>query len=142
MTSLTIIGLLIPYNDPDLLGSSSVDAASSPYVLVFKRAGVNGLDHLVNATICVSIFSIALASVFAGSRTLTAMAETGYAPKPFTYVDKSGRPLFSLLVLLAFGPIAYISVSSSGGDVFSWLMALSGLSILFTWGSICLCHIR
>jgi len=24
----------------------------------------------------------------------------------------------------------------------SWLLALSGLSTLFTWGSICMCHIR
>lgn len=36
---------------------------------------------LVNVTICVSVLSIGLSAVYAGSRTLTAMAETGYAPK-------------------------------------------------------------
>ncbi|KAJ9113580.1 hypothetical protein QFC20_001932 [Naganishia adeliensis] len=142
ITSLTIIGLLIPYTDEGLLGSSSYDAAASPFVLVFKRAGVKGLDHLINATICISVLSIGLSCVYAGSRTLTAMAETGFAPRCFTYVDKSGRPLFSVLAVLIFGPIAYINVSTSGGDVFNWLLALSGLSTLFTWGSICLCHIR
>lgn len=43
---------------------------------------------LVNATICVSVLSIGLSCVYAGSRTLTALAETGYAPRIFAY----GKP--------------------------------------------------
>ena len=35
-----------------------------------------------------------------------------------------------------------MSLSSSGVVVFEWLQALSGLAALFTWGSICLAHIR
>ncbi len=89
-----------------------------------------------------SVFSIGLASVFAGSRTLTALAETGYAPKAFTYVDKAGRPLFSTLFILAFGFIAYINLANVGTAVFDWLLALSGLSTLFTWLSICVTHLR
>ena len=74
------------------------------------------------------------------------LIRAGFAPKIFTYVDKSGRPLFSVLVLLAFGgasetlygrliasAVAYVNVSSSGGEVFDWLLALSGLSTLITW---------
>ena len=80
--------------------------------------------------------------MYAGSRVLTAMAETGFAPKVFTYVDKSGRPLWSVILVLMFGPIAYVNVVSAGDTVFNWLLALSGLSTLFTWGSICMCHIR
>jgi amino acid transporter len=143
ITSLTLIGLLIPYNDERLLsGTSSYDAAASPFVLAFNYANVKGLDHLVNATICISVLSIGLSCVYAGSRTLTALAETGYAPRFFTYVDKSGRPLWSVIAILAFGPIAYVNVASVGGQVFNWLLALSGLSTIFTWMSICLCHIR
>lgn len=83
-----------------------------------------------------------MSCVYAGSRVLTALAETGYAPKAFAYVDKSGRPLFSVIAVLLFGPIAYVNVVAAGDTVFNWLLALSGLSTLFTWGSICLCHIR
>ena len=43
-------------------------------------------SQLVNITICISVLSIGLSCVFAGSRTLTALAETGFAPKIFTYV--------------------------------------------------------
>jgi len=70
------------------------------------------------------------------------LAETGYAPSIFAYVDKSGRPLWALVFILLFGSLAYINLTASGADVFNWLLALSGLSTLFTWGTICLCHIR
>ncbi|KAJ3799868.1 APC amino acid permease [Lentinula aff. detonsa] len=140
ITSLTIIGLLVPWTDERLLGGTS--AAASPFVIVLDNAKIPGLNHLVNATICVSVLSIGLSCVYAGSRTLTALAETGYAPRFFTYVDKSSRPLFSVLAVLLFAPIAYVNVVAVGDTVFLWLQAISGLSVLFTWGAICLCHIR
>lgn len=106
--------------------------------------------------------SIACSCVYAGSRTLHALGEQGYAPKSFAYVDKAGRPLFASLFVIAFGPIAYINLGPSGGVTFDWLLALTGLiskssplsedhdlislllglSTLFTWGSICYSHIR
>ncbi|KAJ3782560.1 APC amino acid permease [Lentinula aff. detonsa] len=140
ITSLTIIGLLVPWTDERLLGGTS--AAASPFVIVLDNAKIPGLNHLVNATICVSVLSIGLSCVYAGSRTLTALAETGYAPRFFTYVDKSSRPLFSVIAVLLFAPIAYVNVVAVGDTVFLWLQAISGLSVLFTWGAICLCHIR
>ncbi|KAF5339876.1 hypothetical protein D9611_009040 [Ephemerocybe angulata] len=140
ISSLTIIGLLIGYDEPRLLGGGG--AAASPFVIALKDAGIRGLDHFVNVTICISVLSIGLSCVYAGSRTLTALAETGYAPKIFAYVDKSSRPLWSVIFVLAWGPLAYINVKAVGDTVFMWLVALSGLSTLFTWMSICLCHIR
>ncbi|GAA5866545.1 hypothetical protein JCM8547_005451 [Rhodosporidiobolus lusitaniae] len=141
ISSLLIIGLNVPANNETLLGGSD-GAGTSPFVIMTKLAGLNGLDHLINITICISVLSIGLSCVYAGSRVLTALAETGYAPRVFTYVDKSGRPLWSVIAVLMFGPIAYVNVVSAGDTVFNWLLALSGLSTLFTWGSICLCHIR
>jgi amino acid transporter len=79
------------------------------------------------------------------------VAETGYAPRIFAYVDKASRPLFSVVAILIFMPIAYVNCApppadpdapSVSGQVFDWLLALSGLSTLFTWLSICVTHIR
>ncbi|BGP15258.1 hypothetical protein JCM10213_001609 [Rhodosporidiobolus nylandii] len=141
IASLLIIGFNVPSNHPTLLGGSD-GAGTSPFVIMASEAGLNGLDHLINVTVCVSVLSIGLSCVYAGSRVLTALAETGFAPKAFTYVDKSGRPLFSVIAVLMFGAIAYINLRSTGETVFNWLVALSGLSTLFTWASICMCHIR
>lgn len=218
IASLTVIGLLIPFTEPRLLGGSGAGEFSfSPRHRHPCRFSCS-LDHLPNlvadiwntplqplhhlsspcstlvsmgwttssmvrplfvrflpffskliprsqptATICISVLSIGLSCVFAGSRTLTALAETGYAPKCFTYIDRAGRPLYSVLAILAFAPIAYINVRAPcpwffyllagltspyltctaqvadvGSTVFDWLLALSGLSTLFTWGAICL----
>ena len=139
--SLLMIGLLLPYDDEFLLFGGGT-AAASPFVRVLDRAKIGGINHLINVTICISVLSIGLSSVYGGSRTLSALAETGYAPRFFAYVDKSGRPLFSVIFVLAFGPLAYVNLAQNSSTVFAWLLALSGLSTLFTWGSIMLCHIR
>lgn len=140
---LTFVGLLVSSKDDRLLNAANPYAeGTSPFVLAAKDAGLKGYDHFMNLVICVSVVSIGVSCVYGGSRTLTALAQEGYAPKVFTYIDKSGRPLASVGFLLAFGPIAYIVLASSGAVVFDWLLALSALATLFTWGSICAAHIR
>jgi yeast amino acid transporter len=91
----------------------------------------------------ISVISIGLSGVYGGSRTLTAMAEQGYAPKMFSYVDRAGRPLYSTIVVLAIGFLAFAGVEPTAGqELFDWLLSISGLAAIFTWGSICLAHIR
>jgi amino acid permease len=96
----------------------------------------------MNFIILISVISIRNSSVYSGSRTLTTLAEQGYAPRLFGYIDRSGRPLFSTIAILLFGCLGYINLSATGPVVFDWLLALSGLAALFTWGSICLAHIH
>lgn len=140
---LFFVGLLIPHNDENLLGANPyADVNASPFVLVGKYANLHGFDSFMNVIILVSVLSIGVSAVYGGSRTLTALAQQGYAPKFFTYIDRSGRPLMSVALLLAFGPLAYVNLDADGPTVFDWLLALSGLAALFTWGSICLAHIR
>lgn len=45
--SLTLIGLLVPYNHPRLLGASN-DANASPFVIVWDQAKVKGLNREYN----------------------------------------------------------------------------------------------
>jgi amino acid transporter len=138
---LTFVGLLVSYDDPRLLGGSS-DVNASPFVITGKNAGLVGFDSFMNCVILVSVISIGVSGVYGGSRTLTALADQGYAPKCFTYIDRAGRPLWSVLFVLMWGPLAYMNLASTGATVFNWFVALSGLAALFTWGSICLAHIR
>ncbi|KAI7310367.1 Amino-acid permease [Hortaea werneckii] len=141
--ALFFVGLLVPYDDENLQGNNSLlDVTTSPFVIAANRAGIGAFGDFVNVVILFSVISIGLSGVYGGSRTLTALAEQGYAPGIFTYIDRAGRPLFSTIAIIAFGPIAYIALASSAVTVFNWLLALSGLAALFTWGSICLAHIR
>lgn len=65
------------------------------------------------------------------------------APKFMAYIDKHGRPLYCVLLQIAFGFLAFANEATKGGSqFFNWLLALSGLAYFFIWGSICLAHIR
>lgn len=81
-------------------------------------------------------------SIYGSSRTLAALAEQGQAPKILAYIDRKGRPLVAILIASAIGFLAFLAGSSQQTNAFNWMLALSGLSSIFTWGSICLAHIR
>lgn len=143
VVALTIVGLLVPYTDDRLLsGSSSADAKASPFVLAIKNAGISGLDSVMNVVIMIAVLSVGNASVYGSSRTLAALAEQGQAPSFLAYIDRQGRPLFAILLASALGLLCFLAASSKRDEAFLWMVAISGLSSIFTWGSICLAHIR
>ncbi|KAH8656508.1 amino-acid permease inda1 [Tricladium varicosporioides] len=143
IVGLLFVGLLVSSTDKRLLGANPfINVAASPFVIAAKDAGLIGYDSFMNFIILISVISIGNSGVYGGSRTLTALAEQGYAPKFFAYIDRAGRPLWSTIAILACGLLAYVNLASAGPVVFDWLLALSGLAALFTWGSICLAHIR
>lgn len=138
-----VIGLLIGSDDPSLLSDSAFSGVkASPFVLIVKYAGLNGLDHFMNAIILISVLSIGVATMYGGSRTLTALVQRGYTPKVFTYIDKTGGPAVSVATIFFFSLIAFVNVDARGPVVIEWLQAISGLSTFLMWGSICLAHIR
>jgi amino acid transporter len=143
IVSLTLVGLLVPYNDSRLLQAGMSNAAASPFVIAIKNAGITVLPSIMNTVIMIAVLSVGNSSIYGSSRTLAALAEQGQAPQIFAYVDRSGRPMVGIAVSSALGLLGYLAANPSAESaVFTWLLALSGLSSIFTWGSICLCHIR
>jgi yeast amino acid transporter len=96
----------------------------------------------MNAVILVAVLSVGNSAIFGSSRTLAALANLNQAPKILAYVDRRGRPLVAIMVAISVGFLAYLADAPVQNDIFNWLLAISGLSSIFTWGSICLCHIR
>lgn len=143
IVSLTLVGLLVPYDDERLTqGSSSADARASPFVISIRNAGISGLPSVMNAVILIAVLSVGNSAVYGTSRTLAALADQGQAPKILGYIDREGRPLVSIVIASLFGLLCFLAASSKQEDAFNWMMAISGLSSIFTWGSICLSHIR
>lgn len=78
------IGVLVPYNDAQLLDarkSGAPGAASSPWVIAIYRAGIPALPSIINAVILTSASSSANAFLYTGSRYLYALAQNRQAPK-------------------------------------------------------------
>lgn len=145
IVSLTIVGLLVPYTNPDLLqNSNSADAVASPFVIAIKNAGIDGLPSVFNAVIMIAVLSVGNSSIYGSSRTLAALAEQHQAPRIFAYIDRQGRPLVSIAFASSLGLLAFLAGANRDlqDQAFNWLLALSALSAVFTWLSICLAHIR
>jgi amino acid transporter len=139
--SLSILGLIVPSNAKVLPGATGAQTKASPFVLAINMAGIKVLPSIFNAVITVSVMSVGTSSTYASTRTIQALCSQGMGPECLNYVDRAGRP-FALVIALAFGLLAYINAGSTEGGFFDWLLALGGLSNFFTWGSICLAHIR
>ncbi|EAA35042.3 general amino-acid permease GAP1 [Neurospora crassa] len=146
IVSLTLVGLIVPYNHERLLGNiqhySVSDASYSPFVIAIESASIQVLPGIMNAVILIAVLSVGNSAVFGSSRTLAALADQRQAPQILAYVDRKGRPLFAILFAALVGLIGYLADLKFQSDVLNWLLAVSGLSSIFTWGSICLCHIR
>jgi len=148
--SLTMVGLMVPHDNLQLLGNSGSKDDASPFVIAIRTAGVRGLPSVFNAVITISVISVANSCTYASTRTMQALCANNMGPKFLAYVDQRGRPLFALVISIAFGFIAYIGCSThtdskgvaTSTTVFNWLLSLSGLANFFTWGSINLAHIR
>jgi len=142
VVNLFILGLIVPSDDTRLLGSSGANTKASPFVLAIQDAGIQVLPSIMNAVITIAVISVANSCTFGSTRTIQALAERGMAPKLMAYVDKAGRPLPCIILQILFGLLAFIAESGKSSDIFGWLLALSGLSYFFIWGSICIAHIR
>ncbi|KAH3686505.1 hypothetical protein WICPIJ_002522 [Wickerhamomyces pijperi] len=141
LVTLTLIGCLVPYNDERLLNGSSY-ASVSPFVIAIQNAGISGLPSVMNVVILIAILSVANSSVYASSRVLASLADIGHAPSFLSYVDRTGRPLYATFVTLFIGLLSFIAAYEKEDEVFLWLSALSGLSTIFAWLSICISHVR
>jgi len=80
------VGVLVPFNDTALLtalATNAPGAASSPWVIAIKRAGIPVLPSIINAVILSSACSAGNAFLYNGSRYLMSLAQIGLAPKIF-----------------------------------------------------------
>lgn len=76
------VGLIVPYDDPRLLGGGA-GAAASPWVIGIVNAGIPVLPSILNAVILISAISVANNMLFNASRYLYSLAQCGQAPRFF-----------------------------------------------------------
>lgn len=139
------IGVLIPYDEPRLLGAIESDApggAASPWVIAIYRAGVPALPSIINAVILTSATSSANAFLYTGSRYLYALAQNGQAPRLLLKCTKRGVPVYCIVVTASISLLTYMSCSSGANKVFTWFQNLTTIANLFTWMSISVAYIQ
>ncbi|EXJ80459.1 AAT family amino acid transporter [Capronia coronata CBS 617.96] len=139
------IGVLVPYNDTNLLraqASGSAGAAQSPWVIAIVRAHISALPSIVNAVILTSAASSGNALLYIGSRYLFSMAQLGQAPRFLRKCTDRGIPYWCVTITAAFSGLTYLSCGDSASVAFTWFQNLATLSGLLTWWSVLLAHLR
>lgn len=138
------VSILIAYNDPKFveLASNSSNAASSPYVVAMQNMGIAVLPHIVNAVVLSAAFSAGNSYTYCSSRALFGLAERGFAPKIFTYVNKNGVPLLCVGVAICFSMLSLMQLGSLGAKVLNYMVSLCTGSQLLNYGFMCITYIH
>lgn len=135
LLGVLMTGMLVPYNDPNLLADTG-NAAESPYVIAITRSGIKVLPSIINAAVFTSAFSASNSFLFCSSRILYGLAIRGQAPKVFAYCTNAGLPIVAVLTSGAFAFLSFMSVQSSAESVFTWLTNIITIAGFITWGAI------
>ncbi|ELD8336079.1 amino acid permease [Listeria innocua] len=141
--AIFIIGMIIPYTNPNLLSAEATDVAISPFTLVFEKAGLAFAASVMNAVILTSVLSAGNSGLYASTRMLWAMARDKKAPKFLGKVNRRGIPMSALIVTTIVGAMTFITTLTENGTViYTWLLSASGLTGFIAWVGIAISHYR
>lgn len=140
--AILVIGLIIPYTNPNLLESGLESIGVSPFTLVFEKAGMAFAASVMNAVILSSVLSAGNSGMYASSRVLYSLAKRGKAPKFLAKLSRRGLPINALIVTGMIGMVAFFASLFGDGVVYNWLLNASGMCGFITWLGIAISHYR
>ena len=140
--SIFVIGLIIPYTDPNLLKNDVTDISVSPFTLLFQKAGLLSAATLMNAVILTSILSAGNSGMYASTRMLYTLALNGQAPRCFAKLTSQGVPFNALLATTAIAALCFLTSMFENKGVYLWLLNTSGMCGFIAWLGIAVSHYR
>jgi lysine-specific permease len=132
--TIFVVGAIVPYTDAGV--------STSPFTLVFEKAGIAAAASLMNAVILTSVLSCGNSGMYASSRMLYAMAKEGKAPGWLGKLNSRGVPVNALALTTLVASACFLTGIYAETTVYVWLVAASGLAGFIAWAGIALCHYR
>ncbi|MEK4031191.1 amino acid permease [Pseudobacillus sp. FSL P4-0506] len=137
--AIFVIGLIIPYTNPNLQNESVM---VSPFTMVFEKAGLAFAASLMNAVILAAVLSAGNSSLYASTRMLYSMAKEGQAPQIFAKLNNRGVPVAGMILTCVVGMLAFLASFFGDGIVYIWLMNAIGITGFIFWLGISISHYR
>ncbi len=130
---LTILYLLSFYLVLKLVPEGRIDTNESPFLTALKQYDLPWVPHVFNAILIIAGFSTMVASLYAVTTMLVALAEEGDAPKVFAKTGKMKVPLpaFGLTTLVV--AVSIIIAMLLPDRLFEYITTAAGLMLLYTW---------
>lgn len=132
--SIAIVAALLPWNQASVLGS--------PFVYVFRNAGLKSAALVVNVIVLTSALTSGNYFVYACSRYLWSMAKFHQAPKICAKTSKSGVPVVALTISMLFAMVGIIAEFVAQDTVYLFLVYFIGGGNIFMYSVICICQYR
>jgi lysine-specific permease len=143
--SIFVVGTLIPFTNPNLLGADAAqDVAISPYTMVFQQVPLIGYyaASLMNAVILTAVLSCGNSSMYVASRMLHAMAHSNKAPRVCARLNRSGVPAIALIVTVLVSLLTLFANYVGAAKIYQVFYNASSLTGFLIWFGIAVCHIR
>ena len=131
---ILIICGMIPWN--------KVSSADSPFVQVFSITGLPGAASIMNFVLLTAVLSAANSGIYATSRTLFSMAQSGEAPKSLLKTTRKGIPLNGIMITSVFilggVTLAYLIPDR----IIGYMMSIPGFTVILIWLAIVAAQIK
>lgn len=131
---ILIICGIIPWNQ--------VSSEDSPFVQVFNMAGIPGAADVMNFVLITAVLSAANSGIYATSRTLFSLAQSGEAPRALLKTTKKGVPFIGIMITTICILIGVFLTYLIPNQVIGYLMAIPGFTVILLWLSICLAQLK
>jgi amino acid transporter len=134
-------GLIVPSDSEGLLSATS-KSASSPFTVALNTAGWSGAGNLINAIIVLTLLSSINSAIYIGSRCIFAQAKAGRAPHILAWTSTNGVPVPAIVFTNLIGLLSLLNISENAGNVFTYLLDISGAAAFIAWAFIGYTHVR
>lgn len=131
--AIFVLSAIVPYQEAGVL--------ESPFVTVFEMVGIPFAADIMNFVILTAILSVGNTGLFACTRVMYSLAESGMAPKIFSKLNKSGVPSYALLLTLGFALLSLLTSVVAEDTLFVVLLSISGIGGTLTWLAIAVAQI-
>jgi arginine/ornithine permease len=123
--AIFVLSAIVPWKEAGVL--------ESPFVTVFDMVGIPYAADIMNFVILTAILSVGNTGLYACTRIMYSLSETGMAPKIFGKLNKRGVPAYALLVTLGFALLSLLTSYIAADTLFVVLLAVSGIGGTLTW---------
>jgi L-asparagine transporter-like permease len=122
--SAVLVGV-VPWN--------RVGVTQSPFVTVFEVAHVPAIAHVMNLVVLTAALSGSNASLYATSRMLYSLAESGFAPRKLAELTPNGSPRWAIMVSTSGVFVALLVQYVTPNNAYLYIIGASLFGGLLAW---------
>ena len=120
----------------------SAGVTESPFVTVFKFAGIPAAGFMMNFVVLTAALSGANASLYVTARMLFSLARSGYAPRRMAELNQHGVPMPALLASMVGIVLAIVVQLRAPGQAYLYIINTALVGGMIAWLVSLLAHVR